>query len=49
MFIWVTFLLKLIGKPFIMRVSTSVKKMGYKCIGFPMLDNIISIYGIKTW
>ena len=23
--------------------------MGYKCIDFPMLDNIISIYGIKTW
>ena len=22
--------------------------MGYKCIDFPMLDNIISIYGIKT-
>ena len=22
--------------------------MGYKCIDFPMLDSIISIYGIKT-
>ena len=22
--------------------------MGHKCIDFPMLDNIISIYGIKT-
>ena len=22
--------------------------MGYRCIDFPMLDNIISIYGIKT-
>ena len=22
--------------------------MGYKCIDFPMLDTIISIYGIKT-
>ena len=21
--------------------------MGYKCIDFPMLDNIVSIYGIK--
>ena len=40
--------LKLIGKPLIMRFSTSGKKMGYKCIDFPMLDNIISIYGITT-
>ena len=40
--------LKLIVKPLIMRFSTSGKKMGYKCIDFPMLDNIISIYGIKT-
>ena len=40
--------LKLIGKPLIMRFSTSGKKIGYKCIDFPMLDNIISIYGIKT-
>ena len=39
---------KLIGKPLIMSFSTSGKKMGYKCIDFPMLDNIISIYGIKT-
>ena len=22
--------------------------MGYKCIDFPMLDNIVSIYGINT-
>ena len=41
-------LLKLIGKPLLMKFSTSGKKMGYKCIDFPMLDNIISIYGIKT-
>ena len=34
--------------PILLRVSTSGKKMGYKCISFPMLDNIISIYGIKT-
>ena len=40
--------LKLIGKPLIMRFSTPGKKMGYKCIDFPMLDDIISIYGIKT-
>ena len=48
MFLWVTFHYLLIGKPLIMRFSTSGKKMGYKCIDFPMLDNIISIYGIKT-
>ena len=23
--------------------------MGYKCIDFPMLDNIISIYGMKIF
>ena len=40
--------LKLIGKPLIMRVSTSGKKMGNKCIDFRMLDDIISNYGIKT-
>ena len=40
--------IKLIGKPLIMRFSTSGKKMGYKYIDFPMLNNIISIYGIKT-
>ena len=40
--------LKLIGQPLIMRFSTSEKKMGYKCIDFPTLDNIVSIYGIKT-
>ena len=40
--------LKLIGKILIMKFSTSGKKMGYKYIYFPMLDNIISIYGIKT-
>ena len=39
---------KLIGKPLIMRFSTSGKKMGYKCINFPMLENIISIYGLRT-
>ena len=37
----------LIGKPFIMRVLTSGNKMDYKCIDFPMMDNIYSIYGIK--
>ena len=48
MFLWGYISLKLIGKPLIMRFSTSGKKMGYKCIDFPILDNSISIYGIKT-
>ena len=30
----------LIGKPFMMRVLTSGNKIDYKCIDFPMMDNI---------
>ena len=30
-----------------MRVLTSGNKIDYKCIDFPMMDNIFSIYGIK--